>query len=217
MSPAPYFGLSGKETEVYIKINNDVVRVEYQAAPMNLKVTQTVTGNANVSAGSFAKYLFTAANNDSSSRLDNFFLNITIPTDAVRGGTLFTGKWSADVNYNISYKTNMADYRPLATGLSSASTYQYDLSSLALNVQGGEYVTDSRFEFGTVPAGFKVVSAPVFYGYVMPTVPSNYLVIMRSECGGQYSGFWKTESALCTTNVVNNGSSLPNTLPTTGY
>ena len=216
-SPAPYFGLSGKETEVYIKINNDVVRVEYQAAPMNLKVTHTVTGNANVSAGSFAKYLFTAANNDSSSRLDNFFLNITIPTDAVRGGTLFTGKWSADVTYNISYKTNMADYRPLATGLSSASTYQYDLSSLALNVQGGEYVTDIRFEFGTVPAGFKVVSAPVFYGYVMPTVPSNYIVIMRSECGGQYSGFWKTESALCTTNVVNNGSSLPNTLPTTGY
>ena len=66
---APYFGLSGKETEVYIKINNDVVRVEYQAAPLNLKITHTVTGNANAAAGSFSKYLFTAVNNDSSSRL----------------------------------------------------------------------------------------------------------------------------------------------------
>lgn len=217
-TPAPYFGLSGKETEVYIKINNDVVRVEYQAAPMNLKVTHTVTGNANVSAGSFAKYLFKAANNDSSSRLDNFFLNITIPTDAVRGGTLFTGKWSADVAYSISYKTNMNDYRPLATGLSSAASYQYDLSSLALDVQSGEYVTDLRFEFGTVPAGFKVTSAPVFYGYVMPTVPNGYIIMMRSECGGQYNGYWKTESALCTTNVVNSGGgSLPSTLPKTGY
>ena len=217
-SPAPYFGLSGKETEVYIKINNDVVRVEYQAAPMNLKVTHTVAGNANASAGAFSKYLFKAANNDSGDRLDNFFLNITIPTDAVRGGTLFTGKWSSDVAYNISYKTNMNDYRPMATGLSSASSYQYDLSSLALDVQSGEYVTDVRFEFGTVPAGFKVTSAPVFYGYVMPTVPNGYIIMMRSECGGQYNGYWKTESALCTTNVVNNGGGkLPSTLPKTGY
>lgn len=218
---APYFGLSGKETEIYIKINNDVVRVEYQAAPLNLKITHAVTGNANASAGSFAKYLFTAVNNDSSSRLDNFFFNITIPTDAIRGGTLFTGKWSSDVAYSISYKTNMNDYRTFATGLSSASSYQYDLSSLALDVQSGEYVTDVRFEFGTVPAGFKVVSSPVFYGYVMPTIPNSYIAIMRSECGGQFNGAWKTESALCTTNVINNGSaggvSLPSTLPKTGY
>ncbi|MBM6724002.1 SpaA isopeptide-forming pilin-related protein [Pseudoflavonifractor phocaeensis] len=215
---APYFGLSGKETEVYIKINNDVVRVEYQAAPLNLKITHTVTGNANAAAGSFSKYLFTAVNNDSSSRLDNFFFNITIPTDAIRGGTLFTGKWSADVTYNISYKTNMNDYRVFATGLSSASSYQYDLSSLALDVQSGEYVTDVRFEFGTVPAGFKVTSSPVFYGYVMPTIPNSYIVIVRSEAGGQFSGVWKTESALCTTNVINNGGgSLPSTLPKTGY
>lgn len=215
---APYFGLSGKETEVYIKINNDVVRVEYQAAPLNLKITHTITGNANAAAGSFSKYLFTAVNNDSSSRLDNFFFNITIPTDAIRGGTLFTGKWSSDVTYNISYKTNMQDYRVFATGLSSASSYQYDLSSLALDVQSGEYVTDVRFEFGTVPAGFKVTSAPVFYGYVMPTIPNSYIVIVRSEAGGQFSGVWKTESALCTTNVINNGGgSLPSTLPKTGY
>ena len=116
------------------------------------------------------------------------------------------------------YKTNMNDYRPMATGLSSASSYQYDLSSLALDVQSGEYVTDVRFEFGTVPAGFKVTSAPVFYGYVMPTVPNGYIIMMRSECGGQYNGYWKTESALCTTNVVNNGGGkLPSTLPKTGY
>ena len=190
---APYFGLSGKETEVYIKINNDVVRVEYQAAPLNLKITHTVTGNANAAAGSFSKYLFTAVNNDSSSRLDNFFFNITIPTDAIRGGTLFTGKWSSDVTYNISYKTNMQDYRVFATGLSSASSYQYDLSSLALDVQSGEYVTDVRFEFGTVPAGFKVTSSPVFYGYVMPTIPNSYIVIVRSEAGGQFSGVWKSQ------------------------
>ena len=221
-SPAPYYGMSGKETEVYIKINNDVVRVEYQAGPLNLKVGHALTGIANINAGSFGKFIFTAVNNESSNRLDNFFWNIKVPTDAVRAGTLFTGKWSADVTYSISYKTNMNDYRILAQGLSSASTYQYDLSSLAMSNQGGEYVTDIRFEFGTVPSGFKVVTNPVFYGYVMPTVPNGYMVITRSECGGKHGEVWKTGSALWTTNVINKGGyggtgSLPNKLPKTGY
>lgn len=221
-SPAPYYGMSGKETEVYIKINNDVVRVEYQAAPLNLKVGHAMTGIANINAGSFGKFIFTAINNESSNRLDNFFWNIKVPTDAVRAGTLFTGKWSADVTYSISYKTNMNDYRILAQGLSSASTYQYDLSSLAMSNQGGEYVTDIRFEFGTVPSGFKVVTNPIFYGYVMPTVPNGYMVITRSECGGKHGEVWKTDSALWTTNVINKGGyggtgPLPNQLPKTGY
>ena len=59
-----YFGMTDnngpvKETEVYIKINNDVVRTEYQNSPMNLKVTHKVTGNNSVAAGSSMKYLFT--------------------------------------------------------------------------------------------------------------------------------------------------------------
>lgn len=221
-SPAPYYGLSGKETEVYIKINNDVVRVEYQAPPLNLKVVHTMTGIANISAGTSGKFIFSAVNNESSDRLDNFYWTLKIPTDAVRGGTLFTGMWSADVNYSISYKTNMSDYRPLAQGLSSASTYQYDLSSLAMSNQGGEYVTEIRFEFGTVPANFTVVTSPIFYGYVMPGIPTGYMVIIRSECGGKYGDAWKTASALWTTNVVggttvSTGTNIPNKLPTTGY
>ena len=160
-----YFGMTDnngpvKETEVYIKINNDVVRTEYQNSPMDLKVTHKVTGNNSVAAGSSMKYLFTAVNNDSAERLDNYYWTITVPTDAMRAGTLFTGTWSSSVYYSIQYKTNQNDYRPLASGLNSATPYQYDLSSLAINVNGGEYVTHIRFEFGTVPAGFKPTQAP---------------------------------------------------------
>lgn len=216
-SPAPYFGMSGKETEVYIKINNDVVRVEYQQAPTMLNTSNTLEANNNVVAGTSMKYVFTAVNNNSTERLDNFFWNIKVPTDAIRAGTLFTGSWSSPVFYSISYKTNMNDYRPLATGLSGTSSYQYDLSSLAVNVQGGEYVTDIRFEFGTVPAGFKPVVSPVFYGYVMPNVVNGYKIILRSECGGKYGESWNTASALWTTTVIANNANLPSTLPKTGY
>lgn len=221
-SPAPYYGLSGKETEVYLKIKNDVVRVEYQQAPLTLKTTLTMKSNQSVRAGTSQKFVFTAVNNDSSDRLDNFFWAIKVPTDAMRAGTLYTGKWSHSVFYSISYKTNMNDYRTLATGLNSSNAYQYDLSSLAINVQGGEYVTDIRFEFGTVPAGFKPTTSPVFYGYVMPGVVNGYKVIMRSECGGKYSEAWSTASSLWTTSVIskvkaNSTSYYPNSLPKLGY
>ena len=225
-----YFGMTDnngpvRETEVYIKINNDVVRTEYQNSPMDLKVTHKVTGNNSVAAGSSMKYLFTAVNNDSAERLDNYYWTITVPTDAMRAGTLFTGTWSSSVYYSISYKTNQNDYRPLASGLNSSTPYQYDLSSLAINVNGGEYVTHIRFEFGTVPAGFKPTQAPIFFGYVIPGVVPGYKVILRSECGGKYNGAWATSSALWTTAVAAGGSSAkapraagtPNRLPTTGY
>ena len=110
-SPAPYFGLSGKETEVYIKINNDVVRVEYQAAPMNLKVTHTVAGNANASAGAFSKYLFKRPTMTPATAWITSSSTSRSPRTRPRRD-LFTGKWSSDVAYNISYKTNMNDYRP---------------------------------------------------------------------------------------------------------
>lgn len=167
------------------------------------------------------KFLFPAVNNESAERLDNFYWTITVPTDAMRAGTLYTGTWSSSIYYTIKYKTNQNDYRVLATGLNSSSPYQYDLSSLAINVNGGEYVTHIRFEFGTVPAGFKPTKAPIFFGYILPHAVPGYKVILRSECGGKYGESWATASALWTTSVAAGGTagkaSRPNTLPKTGY
>lgn len=221
-TPAPYYGLSGKETEVYIKITNDVVRIEYEVGPMELKTSHSIKANAKVEAGTSMKVIFEKVNNESSDRLDNFYWNIKVPSDCMRGGTLYTGKWSHSIVFSISYKTNMNDYRQLASNLNSSQAYQYDLSSLSVNVQAGEYVTDIRFEFGTIPANFKPTVSPILYGYVMPTIPNGYKCIIRSECGGKYGEAWNTASALWTTTVVNNNKTysnagLPYTLPKTGY
>ena len=90
--------------------------------------------------------------------------------------------------------------------------------------RSGEYVTHIRFEFGTVPAGFKPTQAPIFFGYVIPGVVPGYKVILRSECGGKYGESWATSSALWTTAVASGGAKaqgtgagVPNRLPKTGY
>ena len=41
----------------------------------------------------------------------------------------------------------MSDYRVLAANLNSKSSYSYDMSSIALGLASGEYVTDIRMVF----------------------------------------------------------------------
>lgn len=88
---------------------------------MNLKVTHKVTGNNSAAAGSSTKFLFSTVNNKSAEHVDNFYWVITILTNTMQAGTLYTGTWSSSIYCSISYKTNQNDYRPLATGLNTSS------------------------------------------------------------------------------------------------
>ena len=187
LGAAPYYALVEKETEVRLKVNNDIVRIEFENPSVNVKTTIAQKTNKTVKAGSSMRVDIVTAANASDVRLDNFFLHIKVPTDAARISTLSTGTWNQAVWYSIRYKTNMNDYRLLSDKLLSTSKYQYDLSTAALGLQLGEYVTDVRFEFGTVPAGFSVVNKPAYLLYVLNTVANGYKLAPRAELGGQYN------------------------------
>ena len=60
----------------------------------------------------------------------------------------------------------MNDYRTLADNLLSTNRYSFKIDSGSLKLASGEYVTDVRFEFGTVPAGFKMTEGASLYVYV---------------------------------------------------
>ena len=188
MTTAPaYYAVSDKQTEVRLKINNDVVRTDFQVKSVNLSAEIDQKSNTSVRAGSSMRVDILKGDNNSDVRLDNFNLHIKVPTDCARISTLYAGTWNQAVWYSISYKTNMQDYRVLASNLQSTSSYQYDLSTASLGLQSGEYVTDIRFEFGTVPAGFKMVSKSAMNLYVLSTVANGYKLISRLEVSGQYN------------------------------
>ena len=184
---APYYAISEKQTEVRLKINNDVVRIEYQNRSVNLKTEIAQKSNKTVNAGSSMRVDITAAANKSDVRLDDFFLHIKVPTDVARISTISTGTWNQAVWYSISYRTNMREYTVLSDKLLSTSKYQFDLSTVALGLQLGEYVTDIRYEFGTVPAGFGMATKPAYMLYVLNTAANGYKLIARTEIGGQYN------------------------------
>ena len=188
MITAPaYYACSDKQIEVRLKINNDVVRTEMQCKSVTLNTKISQKTNNTIKAGSSMRVDITEAKNGSDVRLDNFNIHIKVPTDAARISTLNTGTFNSAVWYSISYKTNMQDYRKLANNLLSTSRYSYDLSTQSLGLQAGEYVTDIRMEFGTVPAGFAQTSKTAYSLYVMSSVYNGYKMTCRAELSGQYN------------------------------
>ncbi len=243
MVTAPaYYGINESfNPEVRLKINNDVVRVETTVKSVNLKTVLTQKTNQTAKTGSTIRVDVLAANNASDARLNNFFLHIKVPTDAARIVSINPGTWNAEVFYTISYKTNANDYRKVGQNLSSGNNYTFDLSTQSLGLMPGEYVTDVRFEFGTVPAGF-AVKTKTTYGLYIQGVPNGYKMLTRAELGGQHgatsvstnhvtqpeglnsplgggqpvvsgqSDTWKTATSILTTTITNTGK-----LPKTGY
>lgn len=206
-----FYGMDSTSFEVRVKTNNDVVLETRTCPNLITSVDLALQTNLEVDAGASMRVDIKNLSSNSVNAADNFFFHLNIPTDAARIGTMATGTWKQYVDYRIVYKTNMSDYKVLADNLVSTEEYSFDLSTTALGLQTGEYVTNVMYEFGTIPANFEPVTDGAFMLYVLSTVPDNYFVITRAEIGGQYNGYmtdgviypsqWFTNTALWTTVV----------------
>lgn len=217
-SKAPrFYQLNTQKAEVKLKVEGDVVRIEMYDDPAIIKTSIKKTGNYTVDAGDNMRYDITNVANQSNIPLDNFFWHDRIPTDAVRVGTITTGTYNARVWYKITYKTNKNGYRTLADNLLSTNRYSFKVDSGSLKLAIGEYVTDIRYEFGTVPAGFKMTEKATVYVYVPSYMGNGYNIINRVDCGGSYQGEWDSSTSAWVTKIHRTPIySLP-TLPKTGY
>ena len=140
---------------------------------------------------------------------------IRIPTDATNAMSLTTGTYNQRLYYRIMFKTNVNDYRLLAKDLLTTNNYSVALSAEALGLGTGEYVTDIRFEFGTVPSGFASVTKPTLQVMVKGDVAAGYNIVNRADVGGQYLNEWQTATASWLTVVFRPADTTP--LPKTGY
>lgn len=173
----------GKKTEVTI---------ENEIKP--LSVTVKKTGNHEVIAGEIMRYDFSDIANTSEIMLDEFFWHDALPTDAVRLGHVKTGVWSHTLQFDVTYKTNKSrDYEVAESGLYSNVSYDIDLSAEALDLRRGEYVTDIRFEFENVPAGFRETTGPSVYVTTMADLATGYRIINRTDVGGCKNGKWAVD------------------------
>ena len=215
-SKAPrFYQMNTQKAEVKLKVEGDVVRIEMYDDPAIIKTSIKKSGNYTVDAGDNMRYDITNVANQSNVPLDNFFWHDRIPTDAVRVGTITTGTYNARVWYKIRYKTNKHDYRTLADNLLSVNRYSVKVDSGSLKLASGEYVTDIRYEFGTVPAGFRMTEKATVY--VPPYMGNGYNITNRVDCGGSYQGEWDSSTSAWVTKIHRAPIYTKPTLPQTGY
>ena len=212
-----FYQLNTQKVEVKLKVEGDVVRIEMYNDAASIKTSIKKTGNYTVDAGDNMRYDITNVANQSNVPLDNFFWHDRIPTDAVRVGTIMTGTYNARVWYKITYKTNKNGYRVLADNLLSTNRYSFKVDSGSLKLAIGEYVTDIRYEFGTVPAGFRMTEKATVYVYVPPYMANGYKITNRVDCGGSYQGEWDSSTSAWVTKIHRAPIYTKPTLPKTGY
>ena len=135
-------------------------------------------------------YEFSEIRNDSNVPLDDFYWHDKLPSE-VRLGKIITGTWSERLTYSVEYKTNKkSGWKTLKTGLSSKTSHTLDCGREALDLAAGEYVTEIRFNFGTVQAGFHEGSGPVLYVTTLANLDDGYRIINRTDVGGRIGEEW---------------------------
>jgi len=181
-----YYFTDGKVFYAEVKLHGDVVRFEVLNSPMDISVTVEKRGNVEVVAGDEMRYDFSNIANTGNVSLDEFYWHDQLPTDAVRLKTIHTGTWSESLTYKVTYKTNLkSGYKTLAANLSSKTSHTLDCSPSVLKLASDEYITNIRFEFGTVGAGFKEDTAPVFVVTTLATLPDGYRIVNNTDVGGR--------------------------------
>ena len=210
-----YYQLSGERMIAEIEYAGQIIKLSCYNKPVKLGVTISKIGNKEVMPANAMRYDFSNIANTSNVALDNFFWHDRIPTDATNAISLTTGTYNQRLYYRIVFKTNVNDYRLLAKDLLTTNNYSVALSAEALGLGTGEYVTDIRFEFGTVPSGFASVTKPTLQVMVKGDVTDGYNIVNRADVGGQYLNEWQTATASWLTVVFRPADTSP--LPKTGY
>ena len=214
VSAPKYYQLSGEKMEAEIEYPSQIIKLSAYNKPAALGVTIKKTGNYEVQSGQAMSYDFSGIANTSNVALNSFFWHDRIPTDATRAMSISTGTYNQRLYYKVTFKTNLNDYRTLASNLLTANNYSLSLNAATLRLVQGEYVTDVRFEFGTVPSGFSSVVKPTMRVQVLGTVSNGYQIINRADVGGQYLNEWQTAKTTWVT-TVRRFNTTP--LPKTGY
>lgn len=197
-----YYLLNDKVIWAEIKTHGDMVKFVVENANEEIGVDVKKVGNVEAMPGDTIRYDFSDIRNESNVPLDNFYWRDILPTDAVTLRTISTGTWNSELKYTVYYKTNLSeDERVLAKDLSTGTNNTLDCSSTALGLKNGEAVTEFRFDFGTVPAGFEPVTNPYITCLVHANLANEYRFRNCTDVGGERGDEWVIDKD-CWTTIV---------------
>ena len=180
-----YYLLNDNKFTAEVKNHMEKVAVNVENESVNISVEVNKSGYKETQKNDIIKYDFWNIANNSNTYLDSFKWIDYLPTDYIRLNEIITGTWNQDINYSITYKTNLNnESRLLADNLNYKENYKIDCTTIGL--QAREYITEYCFEFGKVDIGFKEETAPYIYCKVLDTVKDKDVFVNHTETIGEY-------------------------------
>jgi len=168
-SGSPYYLLDDEVYYFEISENGQAVHFDFEDESVKTELDIEKTGIIQAQANDEIRYDFNTVANNSNVSIDNFTVVDDLPYEYIDITKLFTGIYSDAVNINVFYKTNLSeDYILYKENLSSKVNNYIDFESVEL--KEGEYITNFKMEFGTVPKGFKAETTPFMFAKVKSTV-----------------------------------------------
>lgn len=215
ISAPQYFYTTGEMFYAEIKNHDDLIRFEVLNSPEDISVSVEKRGNVQAMPNDTIRYDFSNISNTSNIPLEDFYWHDLIPTDAVRLSQIHTGTWSEKLTYKVMYRTNLkTTYRVLEDKLSTTVDNVLECGREALRLAANEYITDIKFEFGTVDPGFTSVDNPYMYVTVLGNLPDGYQFTNRTTVGGRTGDEWIYSKDAWTTCIF---APPRGSLPRTGY
>lgn len=206
-----------------VKSENDEITINVYDKTAQIGVTLKKQGSKYIYAGGLTKYFFSNVKNNSTCSMTGFFLRDYLPS-GVLATTLYTGTWSADLNYSIQYYTNKDQtWKTAASGLNTKSQRSIRLDAASLGLAQGERVMAVQFMFGQVPAGFHETMAPVLMVQAQPYLNPGYQLLNKGVAAGfvgkkLYSAWSEWTTVVQTPYPMFPGyPRYPSSLPKTGY
>lgn len=168
-SPNEFYLLDEEVYYFEITKNGQAVHFDFEDEPVRTELDIEKSGIIQAQANDEIRYDFNTVANNSNVSIDNFTIIDDLPYEYIDITKLFTGIYSDEVNIDVFYKTNLSeDYILYKENLSSKVNNYIDFESIEL--QEGEYITNFKMEFGTVPANFKAETTPFMFAKVKSTV-----------------------------------------------
>ena len=212
----PYYQLSTEKFDVDIEYAGQIIKLSAYNKSVNLGTSISKKGNIEVIAGDSMRYDIYDIANTSNVPLSDFYWYDRIPVDAANVTSMTTGTYSQRLYYRVIFRTNLNDYRVIASNLLTTNNYSFNLSSAALGLMAGEVVTEVRLEFGTVEAGFHSIKNPTITVKTYAGLSGGYQFTNNAEVGGSYRGAWEGSRAKWVTKIIKYNQNQPK-LPQTGY
>ncbi len=128
------------------------ILLEERAAQIRLVIDKEA--EEQVRAGELFSCRIAELKNDSNTSLEDFSVTDRLP-DQARLKKLRTGTFNESLTYSIYYRTgDGAQWLPLAEGIDSRESRILELDGIGLGE--GERITEIKWQFGCVPAGFSI-------------------------------------------------------------